>query len=61
MLLPLFLQTLLGYTALQSGLVLSPGGIVIMFGMPLVGLLLSRFQARWLIMFGLVVSAGACS
>ena len=29
-LLPLFLQTLLGYTALLSGLVLSPGGIAIM-------------------------------
>ena len=32
MLLPLFLQTLLGYTALQSGLVLSPGGMAIIIG-----------------------------
>ena len=28
-LLPVFLQTLLGYTAMRSGLVLSPGGVVI--------------------------------
>jgi DHA2 family multidrug resistance protein len=55
---PLFLQTLMGYTAMQSGMALSPGGLVIMFMMPVVGALLSRFQARWLIIFGLVVSSG---
>ena len=55
---PLFLQSLLGYTAMQSGMALSPGGIVIMFMMPVVGALLSRFQARWLIIFGLLVSSG---
>jgi DHA2 family multidrug resistance protein len=57
MLLPLFLQTLLGYTALQSGLVLSPGGFAIILGMPVVGFLLSRYEARWLVIFGLAVSA----
>jgi MFS transporter, DHA2 family, multidrug resistance protein len=54
---PLFLQSLLGYTAMQSGMVLSPGGLVIMAMMPVVGVLVSRFQARWLIVSGLVVSA----
>src|SRR5262249_49165892 len=57
MLLPLFLHTLLGYTALQSGLVLSPGGFAIILGMPIVGFLLARFEARWLVIFGLFVSA----
>ena len=57
MLLPLFLQTLLGYTALQSGLVLSPGGFAIILGMPVVGYLLSKYEARWLVIFGLAVSA----
>ena len=52
-LLPIFLQTMLGYTALLSGLVLSPGGIAMMIGMLIVGRLLGRFQARWLIVFGL--------
>ncbi|MFN7993533.1 MAG: DHA2 family efflux MFS transporter permease subunit [Bryobacteraceae bacterium] len=56
-LLPIFLQTLLGYTALLSGLALSPGGIVVLLLMPLVGRLISRTQPRWLLMFGLVTSA----
>jgi DHA2 family multidrug resistance protein len=57
MLLPVFLQTLMGYTALRSGLVLSPGGIVIAVSMPLVGFLLSKIAPRWLVIFGLCVSA----
>ena len=57
MLLPLFLQTLLGYTAMRSGMVMSPGGIVVMVLMPIVGVLLARFQARWLVIFGMAVSA----
>jgi DHA2 family multidrug resistance protein len=56
-LLPLMLQTLLGYTSLLSGLVLSPGGIVICIAMPIVGVLLRRYQARWLIIGGVLVSA----
>ena len=58
-LLPMFLQTMLGYTALLSGLVLSPGGIAVIICMPLVGLLLRRYQPRWLVIFGVVIcSAG---
>jgi MFS transporter, DHA2 family, multidrug resistance protein len=57
MLLPLLLETLLGYTALESGLVLSPGGMAIILGMPVIGFLLSRFEARWLVIVGLSVSA----
>ncbi|MEO8128773.1 MAG: DHA2 family efflux MFS transporter permease subunit [Bryobacteraceae bacterium] len=59
MLLPLFAQSLLGYTAMLSGMVLSPGGIVIMFMMPLVALLLKRIQARFLIMSGLFIIGGS--
>jgi DHA2 family multidrug resistance protein len=55
-LLPLFLQTLLGYTAMLSGMVLSPGGIVICICMPIVGLLLRKYQARWLVIVGVIVS-----
>lgn len=57
MLLPVFLQQLLGYTATQSGMVLSPGGIIILFLMPVVGFLVSKVQARWLVIFGLFISA----
>src|SRR5581483_10410182 len=56
-LLPVCLQTLLGYTALLSGLVLSPGGLAIVFMMPVVGVLLSKFEARWLVVVGLAISA----
>ncbi|MGB7593424.1 MAG: DHA2 family efflux MFS transporter permease subunit, partial [Terriglobia bacterium] len=52
-LLPIFLQTLLGYTALLSGLVLSPGGILVIILLPVVGKLLTRFESRWLVVFGL--------
>lgn len=55
LLLPLFMQTLLGYTAQQSGLALMPGGFTIMLLLPLVGFLLSRYSPRWLLVFGLVV------
>jgi MFS transporter, DHA2 family, multidrug resistance protein len=55
LLLPLFMQTMLGYTAQQSGMALMPGGFAIMLLLPLVGFLLSRYSPRWLLVFGLVV------
>ena len=55
LLLPLFMQTLLGYTAQQAGMGLSPGGFAIMVLMPVVGFLLSRTDPRKLMVFGLVV------
>jgi len=56
-LLPIFLQTLLGYTALLSGLVLSPGGFVVVIMLPVVGRLLTRFEARWLVVLGVTIVA----
>src|SRR6202158_4875845 len=55
LLLPLYMQTLLGYTAEQSGLALLPGGFTIMVIMPIVGFLLSRYSPRYLMMFGMTV------
>jgi DHA2 family multidrug resistance protein len=57
MTLPLFMQVLLGYNATRSGLALSPGGLAIMFMMPLVGFLVNRVQPRWLVIAGLLISA----
>ena len=54
-LLPILVQTLMGYTAMLSGLVLSPGAVITMFTMPLVGWLLGRYEARWLVVLGLVI------
>ncbi|MDE3010282.1 MAG: DHA2 family efflux MFS transporter permease subunit [Pseudomonadota bacterium] len=57
LLLPLFVQTLLGYSATQAGLVLSPGGVAILFVMPIVGALVTRVDVRALISFGLLIGA----
>jgi len=59
LLLPLFSQTLLGYTAERAGLALMPGGFMIIVLLPLVGFLLSRYSPRWLLLFGLVVLSGS--
>ncbi len=49
---PQFLQTLIGYTSTLAGLVLSGGGVLLLFLMPLVGTLTSKIPARYLIAFG---------
>jgi DHA2 family multidrug resistance protein len=54
-LLPQYTQTLLGYTATQAGLVISPGGFAVMAMMPLVGYLVSHYQPKWLIAFGMLI------
>jgi DHA2 family multidrug resistance protein len=56
-LMPLMLQTLLGYTALLSGLVLSPGGLVIVMCLPAVGMLMRKVQPRFLVIFGVLASS----
>jgi DHA2 family multidrug resistance protein len=55
-LLPLFLQNLAGYTAELAGLVLSPGGLILIVTMPIVGRLSSRVQARWLAAAGFLIT-----
>src|SRR5437899_1949955 len=56
-LIPQFLQQMMGYTAELAGLALSPGGAVIMFMMPVVGILISRVNSKYLIAFGCTISA----
>ncbi len=58
-LIPQFLQSLLGYSAAQAGMVLSPGGIVVLLCMPVVGVAVSKMDARWLIAFGFAICAAA--
>jgi DHA2 family multidrug resistance protein len=60
LLLPLYLQNLMGYTAFWAGLVLGPGGIAAFFIMPLAGLMMKKnISARLLLAIGLIVSAGS--
>ncbi len=49
---PLFVQTMLGYTATGAGLVISPGGIMIVFLMPVIGRLITVFDPRYLLLVG---------
>ena len=51
-LMPQFLQTLVGYTSELAGLALSAGGLVLLIEMPIMGQLTTKFQARYLIAFG---------
>ena len=57
MLIPLFLQTLMGYNATMAGMVLAPGGIATLVTMPLVGAMLSKYDGRKIVFFGLIIGA----
>lgn len=56
-LMPQLLQTLMGYTAEEAGMVLSVGAIAMLFLLPMVGQLTTRVQARYLIAFGWAILA----
>ena len=56
-LLPLFLQTLMGYPALQSGLAVSPRGLGALASMLIVGRLIGRVDGRFLVATGFSVLA----
>jgi DHA2 family multidrug resistance protein len=57
--LPLFLQTLLGYTAMQSGMTVSPRGLGAMASTVLAGMLVRKVDGRLLVCFGFLVMAGS--
>ena len=57
-LLPIMLQTLLGYPSLQAGIAMAPRGIGSFFMMPLTGMMTGRFDARKLLTIGLVIGGG---
>src|SRR6516164_8072243 len=54
LLLPIFLQTLLGYPALDAGIAMAPRGLGSFLMMPLVGTVLGRFDSRKVLACGLV-------
>jgi MFS transporter, DHA2 family, multidrug resistance protein len=56
-LLPLFMQELLGFTAMQSGLALMPRVLVMMVCTPIVGRLYSRVSPRVLVAIGVILVA----
>ncbi|GAB4362203.1 MAG: MDR family MFS transporter [Deltaproteobacteria bacterium] len=56
-LLPLYAQILLGYTATLAGLVLSPGGVATLLTMPFVGRAIVRHNPKYLLALGVLVCA----
>jgi DHA2 family multidrug resistance protein len=56
-LIPLILQTLLGYPALRAGIAMAPRGLGSFIAMPIVGLIMSKFDPRKMLALGLFVCA----
>ncbi len=54
-LMPIYLQTLMGYPAYDAGLAISPRGLGSLFTMPIVGILVGKVSTRKLVIFGLVL------
>jgi len=58
-LLPIYLQTLMGYTSFLAGLALGPGGIATMIAMPIAGNLVNRVNPKVPLAFGITMAAYA--
>ena len=54
-LIPQFVQSLLGYTAELAGFAMSPGGLMTMLMMPVVGMLIGKVDVRYLMGFGFTI------
>ncbi len=57
MLIPLFLQTLMGYDATLAGMVLAPGGVATLLTMPFVGVMITHYDGRKVVFTGLLIGA----
>jgi DHA2 family multidrug resistance protein len=56
-LLPIYLQMMMGYTSFYAGLVLGPGGIATMFAMPIVGKFIGKVNPKRFLVVGICVCA----
>lgn len=56
-LLPIYLQTLMGYTATLAGFVLGPGGFSSIIALSIAGRLVTRINPKWILAFGLSTAA----
>jgi DHA2 family multidrug resistance protein len=54
-LIPAYAQSLMGYRAVDAGMVLTPGGVVMILLLPLVGRMVNKVDVRMLIATGLLV------
>ncbi|MGB9715729.1 MAG: DHA2 family efflux MFS transporter permease subunit [Thermodesulfovibrionales bacterium] len=56
---PIYVQTLMGYTATLAGLVLAPGGITSVLTMQVVGRLVSKINPKGILVIGIITCAYA--
>ena len=56
-LLPIFLQNLVGYTTVRTGLTMMPGAVAVGISMPFAGRLADRYGPRNLVLFGTTMAA----
>src|SRR5262249_13609324 len=54
-LIPALTQGLMGYRAVDAGMVLTPGGAVTILALPFIGRMINKVDTRLLVAFGLVV------
>ncbi len=57
LILPLFFQSILGFTAFDTGLALMPGAFATAASMLIIGRILNRIDGRWSIVFGTLLFA----
>lgn len=56
-LLPIYLQTLMGYNATLSGLVLGPGGVATLLAMPVAGKLVTKINPKGILIAGIAIAS----
>jgi EmrB/QacA subfamily drug resistance transporter len=54
---PIFLQSVLGFSAIKAGLVMAPMSVVIIFAAPVAGMLSDRIGSKWIVAGGMFVLA----
>jgi MFS transporter, DHA2 family, multidrug resistance protein len=55
-LIPLYLQEIMGYSARQAGMAISTGGIVLMLLFPVAGFIVPKFDPRLLVSIGFIIT-----
>jgi EmrB/QacA subfamily drug resistance transporter len=54
---PIFLQSVLGFSAIKAGLVMAPMSVIIIFAAPLAGILSDRLGSKWIVAAGMLLLA----
>ncbi|WP_430787989.1 MDR family MFS transporter [Virgibacillus flavescens] len=53
--LPIYMQNMAGFTALESGIMIMPGALLMGFMSPITGRIFDRIGARWLVIIGMTI------